>query len=329
MNFLKRLFLKTTKGKINLADELSGFYGSHRSGWGWAISNLKELHNPGGIRFDSFIERTFVWHPKGPRAHREPWIGFIHVPPNVPEWFQNNQSNQQVFKSKVFQESYPYCKGLFTLSNYHKRHLVNQLTIPVNSLLHPTETPELTWTWERFEKNPEKKIVQIGWYLRRIHSIFQLPPSMYTKVFLKITYFSIDPIMEQERTVLKSKGLFNDEMYETAKTIEFIPNEQYDELLAENLVFLDLYDSSANNAIIECMVRNTPILVNPHEGVREYLGDDYPFYYNSHEEAIAKAMDMDLVHQAHEFLKQHPNKHKLSGRYFCQSFKNSEIYCNL
>ena len=38
-------------------------------------------------------------------------------------------------------------------------------------------------------------------------------------------------------------------------------DEEYDKLLSENIIFVELYDSSANNLVIECIARNTPILI--------------------------------------------------------------------
>ncbi|GAG20838.1 unnamed protein product, partial [marine sediment metagenome] len=122
-----------TPRKINLNDSLEAFYGKHRSGWLYALKSIKSLHNKKGILFDSFIERTFNWHPKGIRSHREPWIGVIHVPPNIPAWF-SDQSNDKIFETSVWKESYPYCKGLFTLSEYHKKSLEKKLDIPIDSL---------------------------------------------------------------------------------------------------------------------------------------------------------------------------------------------------
>jgi hypothetical protein len=58
----------------------------------------------------------------------------------------------------------------------------------------------------------------------------------------------------------------------------------------------------------------------------EYLGEDYPFYFSSMEEAAHKAEDFDLVYQAHQYLLNHPIKEKLTGEYFLKSFVDSEIY---
>ncbi|GAG25573.1 unnamed protein product, partial [marine sediment metagenome] len=79
----------------------------------------------------------------------------------------------------------------------------------------------------------------------------------------------------------------------------------------------------------ECIVRNTPILINPIEAIVEYLGEDYPFYFNSLEEAAQKAENFDLVYKAHRYLIDHPIKKKLTGEYFRESFINSSIYRSL
>jgi hypothetical protein len=316
-------------GKINLSSQLENFYGKHRSGWSYAVRSLSHLHNPRGIYLDAFIERTFAWNENSAEPHFRPWIGFIHVPPQVPYWFQSHQSNHRIFQSRKWEKSLPFCRGLFTLSRYHRDSLKKQLDIPVDNLIFPTESPELKWDWDKFQSSPEKKIIQVGWWLRRLHSIFRLPAGKYRKIFLKVDHFNWDYLIHKEYEILKKSGLFSAEMYDTADTVGFVSNEQYDRLLAENIIFLHLYDSSANNTIIECLVRNTPLLVNPLPAVKEYLGEDYPFYFNSLEEAAEKAEDEDMVQKTHLYLLNHPSKDCLSGEYFAKSFEESKIYRNL
>jgi len=330
LRHLKSLFFKRPKGKINLSNQLKIKYGQHRSGWLYALSSLKKLHNPRGILLDSFIERTFNWNPAGIKPHREPWIGFIHVPPHVPKWFMYHQANESIFKTDAWQQSTPYCRGLFTLSQHHKNHLEKQLQIPVNNLFFATETPAIKWEWEKFRSNREKKIVQVGWWLRKLHTIYQLEATKYRKVFLRVAHVKkLDQLMETERDILIEQGCFHPDMYRTVQTVDFLPPREYDRLLSKNIVIIDLYDTSANNVIAECIVRNTPILVNPLSAVVEYLGQDYPLYFNSLEEACRKAGDFDLIYQAHQFLINHPSKDKLDNQYFLKSFEESEIYRGL
>ncbi|MBP7461255.1 MAG: hypothetical protein KBA26_08195 [Candidatus Delongbacteria bacterium] len=315
--------------KIDINSQLNGFYGQHRSGWPYVLSLLKTLHCPGGILLDTFIERTFCWHPDGIKPNLRPWIGFIHVPPGIPKWFQYQQSNEFIFNSPAWKQSYPHCLGLFALSAYHQRDLQNRLDIPIERFYFPTEIPKITWNWERFKHNRDRKIIQIGWWLRKLHSIYRLPSPEYHKIFLRVTHADLDPLLARERTDLIAAGLFKDEWYHTAETLSYLPNKHYDRLLSENLVFLDLYDSSANNTVIECMVRHTPILINPLESVKEYLGQDYPLYFNDLGEAATKACDLDLIYRAHLYLKENPIQYRLSRRSFLDTITQSRIYQNL
>ena len=322
-------YLQIYERKIDLADQLQANFGRHRSGLKYGLNYLKALHYPGGVLLDVFIERTFCWHPRGIEPYTKPWIGIIHVPPNVPDWFVYEQSNEMIFASEAWEQSLPYCRGLFTMSAYHKKYLEPKLSVPVNHLIFPTETPVLKWEWDKFAANREKKIIQVGWWLRKLHAIYQFPKTDYKKVFLNVEHEILPHLMNIERNRLKKEGTFNDEMYDTAEKIGFLPDKEYDQLLSENIVFIYLYDASANNTITECIARSTPILINPIEPVKEYLGEDYPFYYGTLEEAAAKAMDLDLVYKTHHYLAHHPIKKKLSGKYFLDSFFSSQIYQNL
>lgn len=317
---------KQYHGKLNFEDQLDRDYGKHRSGWSYAINCLSDLHNPKGITIDTFIERTFVWNPKGINPRTRPWVGFTHVPPGVPRWLLHEQSNVEIFKTEAWKQSYPLCRGLFTLSNYHRKYLEGILDVPVNNLLLPTEFPEMKWSWENFERNREKKIIQIGWWLRKLYSIYLLPATGYKKIFLRKDDADMDKMLKLEYDNMEGKESLTKEVLQSAEVITFIPNEEYDRLLSENIVFLDVYDSSANNAIIECIARNTPVLVNPLEPIVEYLGQDYPLYFTSLEEAADKAANQDLIRQASEYIAANPVKMKLTGDYFRQSVINSSIY---
>ena len=77
--------------------------------------------------------------------------------------------------------------------------------------------------------------------------------------------------------------------------------ERYDALLSENVVAIELFDASANNIVIECIARNTPILVNRHPAVVEYLGQGYPLYFSDPAQ-VPDMLAADRVFEAHEYL---------------------------
>jgi hypothetical protein len=100
-------------------------------------------------------------------------------------------------------------------------------------------------------------------------------------------------------------------------------------LLAENIVFVELYDASANNTAIECIARATPLLVNPLPAVMEYLGAGYPLYCADAADAATKAMDVGRLRAAHEYLRGCDIRAKLDPGYFRRSFEASEVYRRL
>lgn len=110
------------------------------------------------------------------------------------------------------------------------------------------------------------------------------------------------------------------ELDETVKILEHLDNDDYDDLLAANIVFIQLTQASAINSCIECVVRNTPILVNPLPAVVELLGDHYPFYYNTLAQAAEKANDIALIAETYEYLTK-LDKTDLMLDYFLNEFQ--------
>lgn len=301
---------------------------THHSGWPYALDALASLHMPGGVVLEGFIEKKFAWGGdpgdlrNDPRPHIRPWVGFWHNPPNVHESFNRvGHAPGDILDSWLWRESAPHCLGLFTLSRYLKRWLEERVSIPVCSLLHPTGRPSAMFGARRYATNPRRKIVQVGWWLRRIESLYNLDVPSLEKVVL-------NPF-PQGSSRHSDEGWADYGRYRGVTQLAYLDHHGYDLLLAENIVFLDLYDSSANNAIVECIARLTPILVNPLPAVVEYLGEGYPFYFTDLGEAAAKAQNMRLVVAAYQYLRDAPVRQRLTGDQFRQAFVQSRIYRDL
>lgn len=91
-------------------------------------------------------------------------------------------------------------------------------------------------------------------------------------------------------------------MIKSVATITYQSNENYDELLAKNIVFLDLIDAAAVNTIIECIVRRTPVIVNKIPGTVALLGENYPLFYKHISEVPSLISDIK-INQAHQYLR--------------------------
>jgi len=305
-------------------------YPFQRSGWQFAQVALAPLIKPsGGVLFDTMVERNFARQldsalAEGRVPYRQPWVAFVHVPPDIPAWFDQRKSFFRIRETAAWRESWPLCRGLFTLSRPMRDFLAGQVDVPVVALHHPTEIPELRFDFDRYLAAGQR-IVQVGWWLRRLAAIHYLPLPRARKAFLipqaGVGLNRFDPVLEAEREHAGAPPV-------TEWDVQWIPYQSaadYDDILASSVVFLNLYGAVANNAIIEAIVRATPVLVNPLPSVREYLGEDYPLYYDTLDEAAAKAADPALVRAAHLYLRA-KDLSFLSGETFCRELAESEIY---
>jgi hypothetical protein len=100
------------------------------------------------------------------------------------------------------------------------------------------------------------------------------------------------------------KGLYDHIISElhSVEILEKLSNEDYDKLLAENIVFLNLIDCSAVNTVLECIVRNTPLIVNRIDAIEEILGPSYPGFYNTLNEAADLCQDIDKIIEIHIYM---------------------------
>jgi hypothetical protein len=333
----------------------------HRSGWRYAVNALYPLHNDCGVRFEDFLEDPFAWQHRhsgvrsgaqllqaimsqdhaapisaqetGVLPIREPWVGILHNPPHMPAGFHPLETPQVILGKAVWRDSMDACVGLFTLSQYCADWLRAATGKPVSPLVHPTEIPDTLFDFEAFLANTDKKIVQVGWWLRRLSAIYDLPIAAdnalgYGKLRLVPQFIPQADQYLKNMIASETPGRAAGALAARGNTREcqHLPDAQYDELLARNIVFIQLHDASANNTVIECLARGTPLLVNPLPAVREYLGEDYPLYYDTLQQAADRALDVGRLRAAHQHLRGNPLRNRLSGDTFRQQMQDSEVY---
>ena len=315
------------EGKIDFGRQWN--FESHRAGWPSVLKALSKLHNPKGVLFDGFIEQNFGWYRKTQCEHAvipyvTPWIGMVHNPQNMPSFFDYQSSPQIIFSSALMRQSLPYCNGLYVFSDYLKDWLITKVDCPVEVLIHPTDTTRTKFEFTNYQKNKNKKLIQVGFWLRKTHSIKHLHADKFKKIWLVPHDYakSIQSVEANAIDIFDQEGL---EIVGDYEEWDRLNDSEYDHLLSENLVFLDLYDSSANNTVLECISRNTPILVRKLPAVVEYLGKDYPLYFESLSEASAKLESESIIRDTWEYLKD-MDKSRFSMEHFTRSFTESEIY---
>ena len=209
------------------------------------------------------------------------WAGITHVPARLPGWMAKTEMYKpfttDLSASEAWKTANGWCQRLFAFSEDHANILARS-GIPIAALKYPLPEVAKRWSWEGFEANPEKKIIQVGWWLARMHAIHLLPESDYRKLWVRRPGPNMDDIFAAERAHLKKRLIFFDHMDSSVTVYDDLPLKEYEERLFANIAFAHYYNASAMDFLLQCIARCTPILVNALPAVREYLGDEYPLY---------------------------------------------------
>jgi hypothetical protein len=326
LKLLKTTFAtKPNNNQIQFISHYDVSFLEHRGGWKSVLTDLikKNFFNcQSKYHFYDIIESNFLWMDD---IQLNPWAGILHCTPKTPEYLNNCNLNT-LFDKKNFKKSLAKCRFLVTLSSYITNFLKKKLreinlSIPIYTLKHPVETDLIPlFNYKKYFNNKNKKLLQIGQQLRKVTSIYMINSFNHEKIWLtgSKNFDNCKKLINQEceyRKINKNNFDKNVKMYYTDTF------EEYDELLSENIVFIDLYDAAANNSILECIVRNTPIIINKIEPVIEYLGEDYPLYFHYLNEIPLLLGDKDKILKAHNYLKS-LNKRMLSIENFTNQLLN-------
>lgn len=299
-------------------------FGMHRTGWPWVFDFLETLDSKKGILFDDFIEQNFCYK-HNPTIYNEPWVGIFHHPPSIPYFGNMRESLDYVFQTEEFIESAKNLKLAIALSDYLGDFLKTKLNCPVLVLKHPASANVVQWDINKFNNNKQKYLVQMGYYLRNTQLIGQIPN---IKGYKKIRLWNRAKWLQEydcrvqkhfERTRYNYKGYVD---------LRFLVASKYDELLSKSIVVTEIFEASASNGVLDCIVRNTPLIINKHPAVVEYLGNDYPLYFEDPND-IPKLYNK--IEEAHQYLLS-MDKTWLSGEQFTKNIMvkiNEEICHNM
>jgi cellulase (glycosyl hydrolase family 5)/glycosyl transferase family 2 len=297
----------TSARKLNAGDLTP--WQHHRGGWKFVCRLIAEtLHCEDGVRFIGSVEDEVANH----RIIAEPWVGFIHqVPIHNLQWFPDLQ---RLFKDEYWNASAQNCLGLFVLSSYVKDYLQSAgCQIPIARVFYPAEPTQRLFSLELFLARRPRRIVSGGEFLRNFQFYYDLKAPGYSKQLLTHRNFRYEDIRQNDSVILLGR----------------VTDDEYDSLLEDSVVFLNLFDAPANTTVVECIARNTPILINRLPGVVEYLGEAYPFYYSSTDEAEAKLQQPALIEETTKYLTHSPMKVAITGESFLAAIQNSAIYRSL
>ncbi len=281
----------------------------HRGGWGEILNCIhkSDIYNvDSDIVFYDIIEKTFIWEKKN--IENKKWFGIIHCTENTPNYLDDiNISN--LFKPKShFLNNIHNCLCLIALSpnvvNFININL-KRLNINLNVFLlnHPINKdlniPK--FSINAFQKNTDKKILQIGQQLRKITSLYTLKidTNEYKKVWLTGTknFNKLNYLFNKECDYLSIENININDI-----EMKYTDVNEYDNLLSKNIVFVDLFDAAANNTVLECIIRKTPLIINRLPATVYYLGENYPLFFENIDE-VPSLITIENIKKSHNYLK--------------------------
>jgi glycosyltransferase involved in cell wall biosynthesis len=278
----------------------------HRGGWNAAVSAIYEhLRAEDGTLFVSAVEEVIV----NDEILIEPWVGFVHqVPRTTLKWYPDLE---RLLTHPIWLKSVPQCRGIFTLSSYVRDFLVAQrIPVPVARILYPIEAPADGFSFGRYAAAERPIVLFVGEYLRNHQAFFDLLAPGHRKILLAPDEFKLAVPSSVE---VRAR----------------VTDAEYDALMSSSVVFLNLIDAPANTTVIECIMRNTPILINSLPGVVEYLGEAYPLYYRDIPEADALLCDPRALVRAQDYLRTLAIKRELTPQAFVGAIARSAVYRSL
>lgn len=267
--------------------------GLHRTGWPWVLNNLEAISSDKGILFEDFFEQNFCYKDE-PDIYKEDWATIIHHPANIPCFGNTRERLDLVFKSPAFKESEPHLKIVFTLCEETAIWLRSRLKCRVVSMPHPTYLDGV----KRWENSRDKTLYQLGFYLRNtcLSDQVELPEGYNIKrVWNKQDW--LDTYHSSVETYWRSHGRGK---VRDADVINFLLPSKYDHILNSQIVIVEYFEVAASNVILECIAHETPIIVNRKPAIEEYLGKDYPLFYDDISEI--KGL-LDKVDEANLYLR--------------------------
>jgi hypothetical protein len=252
------------------------------------------------------------------------WYGIIHNPFDWEKYACGD--NKTLFENRLFLQSLKYCKILFVLSSTQIEPLKKMLSkkrinnIKVASLIHPINPLNFSFDHEKYKLNNNKTIFSVGNWLRKQYTIFKLVcDEKFSKSiipFNKRTQFELDFYKKKDNVIISQEEEKN------VKKIEHLDENDYHKIFESNLIFLDVYSTTIDNTFLECVISNTPIILNRHQEYINLIGGDYQLFFDNLEQVNSFIATDENILNAHNYLK-NVDKTKFTMMYFLNSIQEN------
>lgn len=279
----------------------------HLEGAGWRdiCARLKNEFGDSRSAIDCFTAYEYQVREKV----RKPFIAFFHQVVGNYE-----RSLENIFHSELWMHNKMYFLGGFVFSNFQKNYLKSiRCDRNIHLVVHPTRMNVKRWS---FAKYMEKQIfLHVGVHCRNVNFFLNTARRRKNKDKYQMLVARNEDY-EMNVASCKQSGV---------EVVKRLDSTAYQEVLASSVIFINLIDAAANNTILECIARGTPILINAVGGVKEYVGNDYPLLYSdmSHAQHLIGTIkkNPEILKKTHQHLLS--LRHKYTNKQFISTIKNA------
>lgn len=266
-----------------------------------------------------------------------PWVGLFHMnrlPAAAHAWRNKASLHRLTNPSLGIVRAFQNCRGIFALSHAHAQEIRQTITeleqgadchfdIPIDVVYLPNAHPNTfrAFSFTRFIAQP--RLVHIGFQYRRLTSIYRVQvPTDFRKLTIHFDHPHRNELLQDE---IEHDGPLTPEQEASVESLSFLRPNDFDELLSSAVVFLHLFNASSNNTVCECLLNGTPLVVNRLPSVEEYLGEDYPLFYDRLEEVEALLADATRISAASAHLLARNYRERFSAATFKRGILESPI----
>ena len=300
------LRLKLSGIKLKLSDESYYKTVTHRGGWKVVIESLiksgllndaiaahdenKLPTSTEDIRFFDLTEKHFYWEQKG--FVTEPWVGIMHLAMSLPSHIEQSLHLENLLTHEAFLGSLPHCIALVVLSDDTKTKVEKALqsfeNLNVCTLRHPITVEQNATLFSNkdldmiFSQN--SGIILVGQQYRRLATIHRIKTSRQ-KFWLPGMPANSAAANHVKGRLIEELKADNMTQQDDSVILMYAQNFwEYDQYIKQNIVIVDIWGATANNAILEAIALNIPFLVSKLPATVEYLGMDYPLFFSNYSE---------------------------------------------
>jgi hypothetical protein len=263
----------------------------HYHGWSFIIESIKKdiIDENSNIVLDSFADSCF-WEPKPDILFD--WVGIVHSVASDSDNL-HYQTLHNYVQHPWFLQNKTRCLKLITLSKYTADILRSLTDIPVTNIYHPKFCGEYFFNIDSYFNNPQ--LSQSGFHARNFLKFAEFNTKIYKNIYV-------------------NKGCNNNYLNKylslTPHNINikncFLNNTDYIHNLTKSIGFAYYNDVAASNALLEHIVTHTPIIVNKLPAVVEYIGKNYPLFYEDiQHDPDRYLLDKKHIIQCTNYLKEH------------------------